>query len=139
MFPRNKINNFYRLLCLICYIVVIYMINGFNSLLMLLFTYIFLGLCERKFTHIELIVITMIIFGLCCMFDNYITLKIILIIDYIYYFLSPTYDEYEPISKEEYIRFAKIKKKRKKYSNNIIAIYLTVHLVILFLTIMVGR
>ena len=140
MFPRNKINIIYRLLCLISYIVVIYMINSFNTLLILLFAYIFYALCERSFTHIELIVFTIVILGLCCIFDNFIGLKIMLSIDYVYYFLSFTYDDYgyEPISNEEYMRFAKRKKKRKKGSSNMVAVYLTIHLVILFLAIMVG-
>ena len=40
------------------------------------------------------------------------------------------------ISEKEYIRFSK--KRKKKGSNNVLAVYLTVHFVILFLAILVG-
>ena len=62
-----------------------------------------------------------------------------LIVDYIVYFLDyKTVKESIKITEKEYIRFSKVKKKNKKGSSNSIAVYITLHLVILFITIMVG-
>lgn len=141
MFPKNKINIIYRLLCLISYVVVLLMINSYMSQLILFIAFGVLAICERNFRNIELIVITVIILGICYLFNNYLLFRIMLSIDYAFYFLDSTYSyekEEIKINKNEYVRFKKNSNGKKEGSNNITAVYLTVHLGILFLAIMVG-
>ena len=140
MFPKNKINIIYRLLCLISFIVVILLVNSVKSLIILFVAFSFFALCERNFKNIELIVVTLVTLGLSYLLGGYLLFRILLIIDYAIYFLDMEYyeedDEDDDISEEEYMRFEK--KKEGKVTNNINAIYLTVHLVILFIAILVG-
>lgn len=138
MFPKNKVNLIYRLLCLICFIVVIIMINSLKSLIVLFIAYSILALLERSFRNIELIIISLLLLGLSYLLGYYWIFKVILLIDYAFYFIDSSYyeEEDELIDKEDYIRFKKSNK--KKGSNNITAIYLTIHLVILFVAILVG-
>ncbi len=141
MFPKNKVNIIYRLLCLISYVVVLLMINSYMSQLILFIAFGVLAICERNFRNIELIVITVIILGICYLFNNYLLFRIMLSIDYAFYFLDSTYSyekEEIKINKNEYVRFKKNSNGKKEGSNNITAVYLTVHLGILFLAIMVG-
>lgn len=139
MFNKKNISIIYRILCLVCYVVVILLVNSLNTLIALSLVYCFLGLWENKFRNIELIVITLFLLGIGYLFNFYILFKLMLIIDYIVYFLDyKTVKESIKITEKEYIRFSKIKKKNKKGSSNSIAVYITLHLVILFITIMVG-
>ena len=63
-----------------------------------------------------------------------------LLIDYCFYFLDTSYYVYEKkevvYNERDYIRFKNTKK--KKGSNNLVAVYLTVHLALLFVAILVG-
>ncbi len=140
MFPKNKINIVFRLLCLISYVVVILMVNSASTLMILAAAFLFFAMGEKSFRNIELIVITAIILWICYLLNNYLLFRIMLLINYSCYFLDTSYyidDEKAVLSKKDYIRFNN-KKKKKKGSSNIVAVYLTVHLVILFLAIMVG-
>lgn len=139
MFPKNKINIFYRLLCLLCFMAVIVFTKSITSLIVLLLIYCFLGLSEKSFRNIEFIVITIVLLLFSYLLGNYILLRIVLLIDYIFYFLDTSYyfdDEKITISQNDYVRFAN--KKKKKGSSNISAIYITVHLVLLVIAIVVG-
>ena len=137
MFPKNKINIIYRFLCLISYLAVILVTNSNITLFILLFMYFFLGLSEKSFRNIEFIVITLILLLVCYLLKNYWLFRIMLVIDYSFYFLdTPYYGEDEVVSKNDYVRFVKVKK--KKGSNNITAVFVTLHLVILLLAIVVG-
>ncbi len=137
MFPKNKVNLIYRLLCLISYLIVIAFVNSLVTTIILLVFFTILGICEKSFRDIEFIIISLAIWGLCYLFNNYILLKIILIIDYSFYFLDTSYyrQEDEVVDTKNYLRF---KKNKKKGSNNITAVYLTVHLGLLFVAIVVG-
>ena len=135
MFPKNKVYMVYRFLCLVSYITVIILINSMKTLLILLAAYLVFSLLERNNKNIELFIVTLIILGICFLLNNYIAFKVALVIDYIFYFLDVSYHEEIVVSNKEYIRFTK--KKKKKGSNNISAVYLTFHLVILFLAILV--
>ena len=142
MFPKNKIDLFYRLLCLFSYIGVIFLIKSIAPIMILFVIYCVLALTERSFRNIELLVISLIILFICYLFDNYWVFRIMLSIDYIFYFLDTSYyidEDVEEIklSEKDYVRFKKVDKK-KKGSNNITALYLTVHLGLLFLAIMVS-
>ena len=77
--------------------------------------------------------------GIGYLFNYYLLFKIMLIIDYSCYFLDyVSIKNTVKITEKEYIRFSKVKKKNKKGSSNSIAVYVTLHLVLLFITIMVG-
>ncbi len=138
MFPKSRINMIYRLLCLISFAITIYVVDSIKTLMILFFAYCMFALCEKSFRNIELIVISIVILGICYLLDGYALFKVMLMIDYAFYYLDTNYESetVEKPSKKEYLRF--VNKKKKKGSNNIIAIYLTVHLVILFLAIWVG-
>ncbi len=142
MFPKNRISLFYRLLCLISFLLVIIFTNNQISLIFILLMYCCFGLMEKSFRNIEFIIITILILGICYLLNNYWLYKIVLLIDYSYYFLDTSYynidDDETIIDKKEYVRFAKVKKKSKKGSNNISAIYVTLHLGLLFMAIVVG-
>ena len=139
MFPKNKINIIYRLLCILCYIGVILFINSTTTLIILFIFYIVLALSERSFRNIEFIIVSIIVLLLCYLLSNYWLFKIMLIIEYSFYYLDTAYyiETKEVINENDYIRF-KNNKKKKKGLNNIIAVYLTVHLVILFVAIVAG-
>lgn len=137
MFPKNRISIIYRLLCLVCYIGVILVVNNVTTLIVLFIAYSLFGLSERSFRNIEFIIVTLIILGLCYLLKNYWLFKIMLIINYCFYYLDTSYYsiEDEVVSEKEYIRF---KKNKKKGSNNMVALYLTVHLTVLFVALVVG-
>ena len=141
MFPKNRINIIYRILCLLSFAVVIIMINSTITLSLLFFTYCILALSEKNFRNIEFVVVTFVLLLICYWLDNYILLKIMLLIDYAFYFLDTAYyiDDLEEvkISKKDYVRFVN-KKEKKKGTNNITAIYITLHLVLLVIAIVVG-
>ena len=141
MFPRNKISIIYRLLCLISYIIVIIMTSSIKTLIVISIVFWFFASCEKSFRNIELIVLTIIFLLLSYSIGNYLLFRIILLIDYLFYFIGSGYyyeeKEVKKIDEKKYIRFQNNKKK-KKGTGNITAIYLTVHLVLLFVAIMVG-
>ncbi len=140
MFPRNKIDIFYRVLCLISYIIAIFIVNSLTTIIILAVIYAIFALCEKNFRNIELIVISVIIYIICSLLDNYLLFKIMLIINYCFYYLDTGYyevDEKVVVSKKDYIRFSNGKKK-KGSTNNLLAVYLTVHLGLLVIAILVG-
>ncbi len=139
MFKKENINIIYRILCLVCYTVVIFLVNSINTLIALTLFYILLGLLDNNFRSIEFIVITLFLLGIGYLLNYYLLFRIMLVIDYFIYFLNYILvKNIKKLSKNEYIRFSKLNKNKKKGSRNAIAIYLTVHLVVLFIAIMVG-
>ena len=142
MFQKNKINFIYRLLCLLCFALVVLMVDSIKSLIILFIVFSVLALFERSFKNIELIVITLLILGLSYLVGYYVLFRIMLLIDFAFYFLDTEYYdvdddvEDEEINEKELIRFKK--KKKEKGLNNITALYITVHLVVLFIGIWVG-
>ena len=140
MFPKNKIDIFYRVLCLISYIIAIFIVNSLTTIIILAVIYAIFALCEKNFRNIELIVISVIIYIICSLLDNYLLFKIMLIINYCFYYLDTGYyevDEKVVVTKKDYIRFSNGKKK-KGSTNNLLAVYLTVHLGLLVIAILVG-
>ncbi len=139
MFPKNKINIMYRILCLICFIGVILFINNEKTLFILLIIYSIFSLSEKNFRNIELIVISLIVLFICRGLKNYLLFRIMLSVDYSIYFLETLYceDEIEEANGDikRYVRFAN---QKKKGINNISAIYVTLHLVLLMIAIVVG-
>ena len=140
MFPKNKINLFYRILCLITFSIIIFMINSVTSLILLLIIFCILAFLEMSFRNIELVIITIAVLGLSSLLDFYGFFRVMLFLDYCFYFLDTSYyyEENTKISSKKYVRFSKINNKKDKEMNNMSAIYITVHLVLLFVIIVVG-
>jgi len=141
MFPKNKINIVYRLLCLFSFIMVILLTKSSISLIVLFIIYCVLTIPEKNFRNIEFMAITLLLLLFCYWINNYLLLRIMLIVDYVLYSLDSSYyvSEKEEIlfNQKEYIRFAK-NNQNKKGTNNLSAIYITVHLVLLVIAIVVG-
>ena len=140
MFPRSKVNLLYRLLCLLAFLIVIIFINDYITLLILTIAFYVLTFLERDIRIIFLQIITIILFIFCLSMNSYLLLQIILIINYIYYFLGVNYGciSDEIIERNlRYIRFEN-NNKRKEDNNMLCTIFVTVHIMILLLSIMVG-
>ena len=140
MFPRSKVNLLYRLLCLLAFLLVIIFISDYITLLILTIAFYVLTFLERDIRIIFLQIITIILFIFCLSMNSYLLLQIILIINYIYYFLGVNYGciSDEIIERNQrYIRFEN-NNKRKEDNNMLCTIFVTVHIMILLLSIMVG-
>ena len=140
MFPKNKIDIFYRVICLLSYIIAIFIVNSLTSIIILGVIYAVFALCEKSFRNIELIILSIIIYAICYLLNNYLLFKIMLAINYCIYYLDTGYyevDEKVVVSKKDYIRFSYCKKK-KGSTDNLLAVYLTVHLGLLVIAILVG-
>ena len=149
MFQNSIVSVILRIVCLITFSIVILLTNSFITLsLLTIVFYLF-----TRNDDISLIfwwrIITIIVFLINCLFGGIILLKIVLIIGLAIYFLIDPYERFiDEITDKEYsipitkyfIRFKNINIKRKDIidKNLINAIYVTVHLFILFITIMVG-
>ena len=138
MFPKNKVSIIYRLLCLVCYVGIILVTSSITTLVVLFIAYILFALSEKSFRNIEFVVITLVLLGISYLINGYWLFRIMLLIDYIVYFIDTSYYDTREIktSKNDYLRFKS--EKEKKGSTNITALYLTVHLVVLFLALLVG-
>ena len=100
-----------------------------------------MALLEKSFRNIELIIISIILLWVSYLLKNYVLFRIILLIDYSFYFIDASYyiaEERSIVKENDYIRFKKVNKKNKKGLNNMLAMYLTVHLVVLLLVIVIG-
>ena len=143
MFPREKIDYLYRLLCLLAFLIVVLFINSSTTVIIITIAFYILTIFEKRFENIFLYIVTGIIFIICLTMYNYLLLRIITCIDYIHYFLNNErlddfIDDEEIVKRnEKYIRFEK--KKGKKVNNNeLCTVFVIVHLVLLLLAIVVG-
>ena len=150
MFQNKLVSITLRIICLITFVVVILLTNSFITLSLLTIAfYLFTRNDSVSFVFVWHIA-TIIIFLICCLIDSFVLLKIVLIVGLAIYFLVTPYGEIIEeivISKKKsipinkyFIRFKSINIKRKEIidKNLINTIYVTVHLFILFIIIMVG-
>ena len=146
MLQNNRIHILCRIICLITFVLVILHVNSFITLSLLTIAfYLFTRNDINKVLSIWHI-ITIIVFIVSYLTSSYWILKIVLIIDLGYYFLNNTIFDNDVIKKTNivfdkyFIRFKNINKKGRNEidSNLLYTIYLTVHLFILFISIMVG-
>ena len=146
MFQNNRVNLIYRIVCLLTFIAVIIHTKSFVTLAILsLAFYLFtkdrcgyiIGICHT---------ITIIVFLISYFINDYWLLKIVLIFDLIYYFMFITYQEKliisdsndNYISSKSLIRFANNRRKDIENNNMLNTMYVTIHLIILFIAILVG-
>ena len=131
MFPKNKINILIRLLCLISYIIVIFSVNSLTTLIALHVAYCLLSLFEINFRSFAFIIVTLVFLWICSIYGNYLLFRIMLLIEYCFYFLDTTYyveeKEVVKINQKDYVRFKNMNKKKKKGLNNTIAVYIVLH------------
>ena len=162
MFQKRKIDLLYRLICLLTFTIVIIFIRSFITLALLVLIFYVFTKNDGRFLSVFLYIVTFLAFVVSYYANNFDLLKFVVILDFIYYFLDiPTLEEmiddmYTPKEKNEevkekpvksslinndsyYVRFSGVpKKKKSKKGNFAITVYLTLHLVLLFVAIMVG-
>ena len=146
MLQNKEINAFYRIICLIVFIVVILKINNFIALALLAIAFYLFTRNEDNSLVSLWHIITIVIFLISYFNSNYLILKIVLIIDLCYYFLSiPSSDiiitKKKRITLDKYfLRFARNNNKRKDIVNNnlLCTMYVCAHLFILFIIIVVA-
>ena len=143
MFQNSRINLILRIVCLIMFILVILFNHSFITLsLLTIFFYAFTR-NEKDLLILWWDIITIITFLFSYFTNNFVLLKIVLILGLSYYFLFVPYRN--KVSKNKlvidkyFLRFKNNKKGKDIIDMNLVnAIYITVHLFILFVTIMVG-
>lgn len=156
MFEKEKIDLIYRVICLLTFMFVTLLVKNIITLAILILFFYFSIKKENDLVYFFLSILTFLSFAVGYVADNYTLLKLMLMIDYIYYFLSipsvnalinsmlsrkkeESADLKGEIIEEELFRFKNIKNKKKKRELNLSGtIYLTFHLGILFLSIVVG-
>ena len=146
MLQNKEINVFYRIVCLIVFVFVVFKINNFITLALLTIAFYLFTKDENSsfvsFWHL----ITIIIFLISYFTKNYIILRIALMIDLCYYFLSVSSDDTMVMKKKTivvdkyFLRFARNNNIRKDIVNNnsLCTMYVCVHMFILFIIIVVG-
>lgn len=168
MFDKSKINLIYRIICLLVYIIVILFSENIATNIILSVLFLIITKKENNLFFIFLYFMTFMFFFVSHMNNNYMLFKTILVIDYIYYFLNIPSIKYfinklvdkifykittlkqeeRSIDKKqnkdsyyEYMRFSQFRRSLKSLSlksDLLTTTYVTIHFVILFLSIMVG-
>lgn len=146
MLQNKRINLFYRIICLIAFAIVVIKINNFIALSLLTIAFYLFTRNESNSLISLWHLITIVIFLISYFTNNYLILKIVLIIDLCYYFLSLPSDELISTKKKTivvdkyFLRFSRRDNKRKDIisNNSLCTVYVTVHLLILFIIIMVS-
>ena len=166
MFKKEKIDFIYRLVCLIAFGFVILFSNNILTLVILGFFFFFNTNNDNNFLYNIFSFLTFVFLAFDYLGNsNYILSKLVIIVSYLYYFLIiPSFsskvkrnvDNYlnkkfhideqidetkddDVVDDYDYIRFSKNRKKKViKKSDLPTTIYVTYHLVILFLTIVLG-
>ena len=141
MFPRNKVDLIYRLLCLLAFIFVIVFINSLVTLFIIALVFLVFSITEKRFENYFLYILTLVLFLICMSINNYFLLRVVLIIDYVHYYLNVSVLDDDIFDNElernqKYIRF-KEEKKETKDNNLLCTIFVTVHIIVLLLAIVV--
>ena len=145
MFQNSKVNLILRIVCLLTYSLVIIFNHSFITLsLLTIFFYLFTR-NEKDPLVFWWYIITILTYLFSYFTDNFYILKIVLITGLAYYFIVVPNKEDNIVEKriltidKYFIRFKNNKKRKDVIDMNLVnAIYVTVHLFILFITIMVG-
>ena len=143
MFPRNKVDYLYRILCLLAFLIVIIFVDSSITIYIIFFAFYILTFMEKRIENIFLYIVTGISFIICLLTKNYLLLRIVLIIDYIHYFLNnESLNDFNDtddrlINEKYYIRFEN-RKERNVDNNKICTIFVIVHMILLLLSIVGG-
>ena len=147
MFQNNKVNIIFRVICLITFVVVILFVDSFITLSLLTIAFYLFTRNEYDLVLFWWHIITIIAFLVSCFMNNYYFLKLVLVFGLSYYFLITPYilanrnrKQSQIVLDKYFIRFKNNNVNRKDAINKnlVTAIYVTVHLFILFIAIMVG-
>ena len=155
MYRKEKIDLIYRIVCLLTFFFVIIFVQNSLTLVLLVLFLIFLLKTENDLVAAILYLLTFLLSMLSYVLDYFIILKMILIIDYGYYFVKK-YDESilkkylknsqekinnerkDTIKEEELFRFEELKTVQRNNENAYITMYLAFHLIFLFLIVLVS-
>ncbi len=163
MFEKKNIDLIYRIICLIVFFIVILFDRSLITLFVLALFFLLVTKNDNSFSFLFLYIFTFIMFCISYISNGYFLFKLSIIIDYCYYFLNiPSVkmivdkivnkiinnnvsfrsdEEEQNESDNDYLRFKKSCKLNKKIINKAdfgTTLYVTVHFVILFISIMVG-
>lgn len=149
MDKNHNVDIIYRLICFVVFSVVLLSLKNLTSFLVLLFFLFINSFSEKNNTFPLLYLLCIIMFIISFYLDKFIFIRIILIISYLYYFINVTklniiFKTKGQIEKKEnendYVRF----KNSKEEDINTIeinlntTIYVTIHFLFLFISILVG-
>ena len=140
-----KIRMIYRIICLLAYVIVIFFIKSDITLVFLGIFFLTISFINRNSINKIFYLLSILFLLISFLNKDSIGFKVFLIIDYIYYFINYDYhylykiDKIESerevdykIDEETYYRFGSNKKILRE------TWYVTIHLTILLLSIMVG-
>lgn len=145
MYEKNNVKFIYRIICLVTFIVALLSLNNYVTSIMLLIIFFIIIHRFSNYFFSFLAIISFVLFIISFILNNYSLLNFLVIIDYSYYFLSISNsyemdidDEEIDLTDDELIRFREERKDVRKGLDIVNTKYLTFHLGILFLTIVVG-
>lgn len=172
MFKKNCVDLIYRVICLCTFVVVIIFSKSLITLAALTIFFFFITKSDNDFLFIFFYLLSMLFFAIVYFTEDFLTLKLISIIEFSYYFLNiPRVDKLlddklniyldrrlgiqddakgeakveakTKVNESEldYIRFKPSRREQKvvsKKSDLIPTLYLTVHLIALFVSIAIG-
>ena len=148
MFQNSVINIVLRVICLLTFAMVVFFTKSFVTIGLLTVVFYLFTRNDNFSFMLWLHIVTIITFLFCYFTNSFLLLKTVLLCGLAIYFLVDPYgNKYTIVNKpkkitlDKYlIRFKKIDLKRKGVLDNsyLNAIYITVHLFILFITIVVG-
>lgn len=165
MFNKENINLIYRVICLFIYSFVVIFSNSNITLITLAILFFIFTRNVNNFFYVFLYLLSFVFFLVGYASNSYGLFKFFLIIEYMYYFLDipgmqifvnkavdkiivekkeniekGEVDKEQDIDEYNYLRFESFRKKStKKYKADMkTTLYITVHFVILFLSIIVG-
>ncbi len=157
----SKINIIYRLICLFTFLFVIIFVNNISTVFILFIIIFLLNIRSNDYKSSILLLLTFLIFIICYYFKKYDIFRIMVIVNYSYYFINYEKEdkEYKNIkkgekidkieeSKEERKEILNVKKQENKlirFGNNInyynsdhTIFYIFIHLFLLFISIVIG-
>ena len=162
MFEKKNIDLIYRLICLIVFLVVILFDRSMITLCILALFFVLVTKNDNSFSFLFLYLLTFMMFCISYMSGDYSLLKLAIIVDYFYYFLNIPgvkmivnklinklmnsnlkieKNEEQDESDNDYLRFKKNLKLDKMIIKRVdfgTTLYVTIHFVVLFISIVVG-
>lgn len=149
MFKNDSISFIYRLLCLLTFIFVIIFVESYITLIMLGIFFFILTFKNYSLKDVSLSLLSFFVLLLGYFFNNYLFLRLILIVDYVFYYLDVSMlnnrnkkeerkVKESKIGENAYYRFNNKKKLLQSKITSMETLYLVVHFIILLFSIMVG-
>lgn len=165
MWKKNDINSKYRIVCLSVFLIVILMIKSIFTISILMMFFILVTRKDNNLLFVLFYLLGLLGFIMGYLVNDLDFFKVIIMVCYVYYFLNvPSFNSYvkhnvdtffdkkltsnkerkeetEAVNDNEYLRFKennKDNKAERKKTSNMEVMYVTIHLLFLFISIMVG-